>query len=307
LEKDIDRTKFIGSSEIAAVCGLSRWATPLSVWAEKTGLVDPDDLSEVECIEWGIRLEEPVAQKFADKHDVKIMAYKKRFTHPEHDFLSCELDRIITGTDTIIEVKTCNAWKAKEWDGEEYPLEYCYQVQFAMGLSGRKKAWMVCLIGGQKYVEKELDFDQEMFDTMVEKAVEFWGMVQERVPPVAVSGDRDILSELYPGDDELDEVVLTEEEEHGLLTLLDMLRIGKESIKSAKKETEKLENQIKQRMEDSEVMNVRDYRVTWKSQVSRRLDTKKVKEDGLFDKYSKESVSRVLRIGNPKKKEKKDE
>ena len=33
----VDRTQFIGGSDIAAILGLSRYATPLSVWAEKTG------------------------------------------------------------------------------------------------------------------------------------------------------------------------------------------------------------------------------------------------------------------------------
>ena len=33
----------IGSSDIAAIIGLSPWATPYSVWAEKTGRLDNHD------------------------------------------------------------------------------------------------------------------------------------------------------------------------------------------------------------------------------------------------------------------------
>ena len=33
----VDRTKYIGGSDIGAILGLSKFRTPLEVWMEKTG------------------------------------------------------------------------------------------------------------------------------------------------------------------------------------------------------------------------------------------------------------------------------
>lgn len=304
-----DRKGFLGSSDIAAVCGLSKWKTPLKLFAEKTGLVEPDDLSDNEAVEWGKRLEEPVAQKFSEKHDVKIMAYKKRYTHPEHKFLSCELDRIITGTETIVEVKTCSAYLMRDWEGEEYPLSYELQVQFAMGLSNRKKAYLVCLIGGQKYVEKKLEFDQELFDDMIKRAVDFWQMVQDKTPPIAVSGDKDILSQLYPGDSELEvmELEMSSNDDVKVTGLLGEISAMKDEIKYCEKAQEKAENGVKQLMGNTEVLITGDGdKVSWKPQITRRLDGKKLKKEKpeLYEEYSYKKESRVFRVSE--KKEKKD-
>lgn len=49
----VDRTKSIGSSDAAGVLGLSRWDTVLSIWAEKTGRVVPDDISQNLAVKYG--------------------------------------------------------------------------------------------------------------------------------------------------------------------------------------------------------------------------------------------------------------
>ena len=59
-----ERMRGIGGSEIAAVMGLSRWKSPLAVWAEKTNKLPDDPLKQSEIMEIGLELEEYVAQKF---------------------------------------------------------------------------------------------------------------------------------------------------------------------------------------------------------------------------------------------------
>ncbi len=68
----IDRTKFIGGSDISVVMGLNRWKTPLQLWAEKTGQVEPDDLSKVERVQLGSELEDFVAKKFERESGLKV-------------------------------------------------------------------------------------------------------------------------------------------------------------------------------------------------------------------------------------------
>ena len=289
----MDRTKFIGASEISAVMGLSKWSTPLGVWAEKTGKVPAKDLSANESVEWGTRLERVVSKKFADDHKVKLMAYKKRYVHPEYPFLSCELDNIIVGTDTLVEVKTCHEYVGKDWGEDDIPIEYVYQVMMQLGLSGRKKGWIAVLIGGNKYREREIAFDQEMYDGMVEKAVHFWNaFVLADVQPIAVGGDGDILLKLYPGEVTDDLVEGGEEEDEWVA----FLQETKMHIAEMTKEKKDVEAAVKQKIGDALGMVTDKYKVTYKQTTTRRVDTDKIKAEGLFDQYSKESSSRRMNV-----------
>jgi putative phage-type endonuclease len=194
-----NRLGFIGASEVPAVLGLDPFMTPLKLWSIKTGIIEPDDLSDNEAVEWGTRLERIVSVKFAEKHNVKVIAYKKRYVHPEYPFISCELDNIIAGTDELAEIKTINAWAWKAWEKpDELPEKVIAQVMTQLGLSRRMVGWVACLCGGQKYIEKRIEFDAEFYQTIISKVVAFWQLVEDKTPPMAMAGDDDLLLQLNP-------------------------------------------------------------------------------------------------------------
>jgi len=194
-----NRMGFIGASEVPAICGEDSFCTALKLWSIKTGAIEPDDLSDNEAVEWGTRLERIVSKKFAESHKVKVIAYKKRYVHPDMPFFSCELDNIIAGTDELAEIKTVGAWSWKSWEKpDELPAKVIIQVMSQLGLSKRLIGWVACLCGGQKYIEKKVEFDREFFGTIEQRVREFWKMVQDKIPPVAVAGDDSLLLDLNP-------------------------------------------------------------------------------------------------------------
>ena len=67
-----ERRKYIGGSDITSVMMMSRWKTPLTLWLEKTGEIEPDDLSDNEAVQLGVELEDFVAQKFAKEIGKKV-------------------------------------------------------------------------------------------------------------------------------------------------------------------------------------------------------------------------------------------
>lgn len=194
----MDRRKFIGGSDIAAVMGVSRWTTPLQLWSEKTGKVDAPDLSDNEAVEMGIELEETVARMFTKRTGKKVRRAPKNYTHPDFDYLRCQVDRLVEGTDELLECKTAGAWKAKEWEGEEIPTEYILQVNYQLGITGRRIGHIAVLIGGQKFLYKEILFDDGLFRDQVNAANNFWHMVQHNIPPVAEAADNSFIVELHP-------------------------------------------------------------------------------------------------------------
>lgn len=300
----MDRTKYIGGSDIASVLGLSRWKTPLRLWAEKTGEIEPDDLSEVEHVQLGVELEDFVANKFERESGLKVRRDSRMFNHKEHAFLVAHIDRRITGTDELLECKTCSAWKEKEWEGEEIPIEYIYQVQWYLGILGMSKGYIAVLIGGQKFVYKTIEADESLFAEMVDQAVSFWfEFVQKKVPPIAMPGDKDTLFELYPGG-ETEPVLQLSEADREIVNLFLLDREAlKVKEKKIKEDIENAENRVKQIMQDNETLVTDEYKVTWKPQERKTPDVKKMKDDDIFEKYSKVSKSRVMRVSGIKKEE----
>jgi len=194
----MNRLGFLGGSDISAAMGVNRWTTPLQLWSEKTGKVVPEDISGKECVEMGNELEETVARLFTKRTGKKVRRAPKNYTHPEYDYMRCQVDRLVEGTDELLECKTCSAYKAKEWEGDEIPIEYILQVQYQLMITGRSVGHLAVLIGGQKFVYKELRADQEMFDQITEAAIMFWGMVQRQEQPAVQANDNSFIVNLYP-------------------------------------------------------------------------------------------------------------
>lgn len=286
---------FLGASDAPTVMGLNPYKTRLQLWAEKTGRVEPPDLSDNQAVQWGKRLERVVSARFAEKHNVKLMAYKKRFVHPKYSFISCELDNIIVGTEELVEIKTVNARAWKEWgDPDVIPGYVIVQVMLQLGLSNRKVGWVFCLCGGSQEVEKRIEFDQEMYDAIVAKMVEFWKMVQDNVPPEPTEDDGKTLVDIYPKSGA--DLQLIEELNVAIARRQELSM----HMDEMKKEKELVENQLKAVIGESLGVKTSQYVVTWKAQESSRLDTDAIKAAGLYEKFCKTSSTRILRVANAK-------
>lgn len=293
-----ERMKYIGGSDIAAVLGQSRWKTPYRLWAEKTGKIIVPDLSSNEAVEMGNRLEQLVADIFSEKTEKTVRRAPKMYRHSEYPFLVANIDRLIVGGDELLECKTCSAYKLEEWENK-IPKEYLLQVMWYLGITGRKRGWIACLIGGQKFDYKPIDFDQELFDLMIEKALKFWDMVQNDVPPVILPEDDTTLAELYP---EHTEDLIEIQEMNDRIAYLQEIKMHIEEMTKEKRE---IETELKTLIKDKAGVLTDRYKITWKSQISRRIDSEALKAEcpDIAQKYLKESTSRVLRINKRKEKE----
>ena len=290
-----ERMSYIGGSDIAAILGQSRWKTPYRLWAEKTGKITMPDLSNVEAVEMGNRLEQFVADIFSDKTGKQVRRAPKMYRHSEYPFLVANVDRLIVGGDELLECKTCSAYKLEEWENK-IPREYVLQVIWYLGITGRKRGWIACLIGGQKFDYKPIDFDAELFELMLEKALKFWDMVQNKVPPVILPEDDTTLAELYPSHTE-DLIEMQEMDER-----VAYLQEIKMHIDEMTKEKREIETELKTIIKDKMGVLTDKYKITWKAQTSARIDSTALKAEcpEIAEKYTKESVTRVMRIAKRK-------
>lgn len=99
----------IGGSDVAAICGVSPWATARDLYEEKTKkkYIEWPDSNWV-ALEIGRLLEELVVQIFMKKTRLEPYAVRKMFFHPYFPFMRANVDYFvkINGKIYIIECKT---------------------------------------------------------------------------------------------------------------------------------------------------------------------------------------------------------
>lgn len=263
--KTLDRAKFVGGSDVAGIMGLSRWQTPLSVWAEKTGRVQRDLLGNFEAAEIGKELEEYVSRKFEKKTGIKLRRDSRDFKHPKCEYMVGHIDRLVLDGESIFEAKTCTAWKEKEWAGEEIPQEYIVQVMWYMGLAKRQRGYIAVLIGGQKFLWKEIQFDQILFDKMFESVKSFWEeFIIPDVMPMACGQDDELLGDLYPIGTPEKTLRLEGENAERVNQWFEERAGAIEVIKEAEKADAECKAKIKQLLGECEILETDQYRATWK-------------------------------------------
>lgn len=291
-----DRSKGIGLSEMAAALGVSLWKTPLRLWAEKTGRLPIPDLSDTDEVEMGLELENIMARWFTKKTGFAVRKDRRTFYHPNYPFIYGHIDRRVVKQDAVLEIKTMGVWQAKKWEGINIPIDYVIQLNGYLGLLEKSIGYFAYCVGGQRRYLKQIQFDKELYEKSIEGGVNFWeNFVLKDIPPVATLGDDKTLFELFP--QSIDKIVTFggTDEEH-LNALIEERQGGIQSIKLAEEELEKIENQIKQYLGEAEAGETSQYRITWKTQKRQYADTEAMKQAGIWNKYSKETQFRALRI-----------
>lgn len=192
-----DRSQFIGSSDIAAIMGLSPWRTAYEVWAEKVGESAPDDVDpeRERRFRRGKRMEPVVVEMLQEEHDFVILDRNARIYHPTHPFLSAErdfayglfnqddgdLERIGHGEAKSVDPRQAHQW---EEDGsQEVPPYYMAQAMFGMAMDNAPEATVAAMFGYDLRVYR-FERDDELCGALVQKAVDFWNNhVLPKVPP----------------------------------------------------------------------------------------------------------------------------
>lgn len=306
----LNRNKVIGGSDIAAIMGLSRYKTPLKLWAEKTGKIETPDLSNVEAVKMGTKLEQFVADLFSEETGKAVRRSPKVYQHKDYPYMVAHIDRLVTGTDELLECKTASIFKKDEWENEDIPQEYILQVMWYLGITGRKVGYIAVLIGGQNFKYKKIEFDEEFFNTMVEAAKEFWTHVLSDVPPAVMADDDETLKEMY-GDHSEVMIELFPTDEHfkelsenfeSTIAHIQELKMHKSDIE---KEIKEHETQIKDIIKDNLGIKSPKYIVTWKAQTSIGIDTTRLKAEKpeIAEEFKKVSSYRTMRIAKNKESE----
>lgn len=296
LEWHIARQRGIGGSDVGAIMGVNKWKTRFQVYIDK--IQEITDIPEAsEAAYFGTSLEEFIAKEFTKRTGKKVRKDNRHLVHKEHPFMMANIDRRIVGENSILECKTTSSFGAKDWEGEEIPASYILQCQHYMAVTETDKCYVAVLIGGQKFITKEINRDNELIELIISTEKDFWtNYVEKKIPPPldgSFAAER-YLKDKFPGSNSSMEINLKAENESYILRYMSL----KEDIKTLEEEAKALENNIKYQLGEAEKGLVANFIVSWRSMFSSRVDSKVLKQKypEVYKEVSKESVSRRFEI-----------
>lgn len=221
----------IGGSDAAAVCGVSKWRGPLTVYMEKKGLLERSEPGEAAY--WGTTLEDVVAKEFSKRTGLRIRKRNAMFRHPRYPWMLANVDREMVGANVGLECKTTSAYQSEQWKDDELPDDYYLQIQHYIEVMGWGACWIAVLIGGQRFLCKKVERNNALIAQIVEKEREFWEehVLKDVPPPI---GFADNAAEIWPEDTDAEMVPADE--------IAEQLAVELEIARQQKKEVEEREN-----------------------------------------------------------------
>ena len=203
----LDRSKYLGGSDIGAILGLSRFRSPLEVWMEKTG----KEVKKLDSLplRFGSFAESFVASEYARATGFKLIHDESIYVHPEYSFMSAHMDRFVledsssysssssssslssSSPTRILECKTANPFSSGDWGevgSDEVPMSYLCQCLWYMAITNINIVDLAVLFGNSDFRIYEISRDLELESTILQKANFFWNEhVLRDVPPPAMS------------------------------------------------------------------------------------------------------------------------
>ena len=217
-----ERRDGISSTDVAAIAGQHPYRSALDVYADKMGALPPADLSENEAVQWGIRLEPIVLERYSQEHGDTIVTpnvivcpecagaclepqsarvklvdcsfcenqgyIQEIYHHPDLDWARCTPDAFCQNGDSYgLEAKTVGVRSAHRWGDEgtdSVPREYLIQCAWGMFVCDRPYWDLAALIGGQKYREYRIERLEVLEKALVRVTTAFIeDHLEKEVPP----------------------------------------------------------------------------------------------------------------------------
>lgn len=313
------RKSGIGGSDIAAIMGLNKYKGPYDVYMDKTAELPTAGAEEQsEAIHFGILLEDIVAKEFARRTGLKV----QRINATLRDGIKiANIDRAIINpdisgnvrfkngaltTDALLECKTAGFHSAWRWGPSQEaeiragkvtstadaPIEYLAQIQWYMGITGCKTAYLAVLIGGQDFRIYRIEKDEEIIQALFEAADAFWQHVTTGTPPEPKTAEE--AAKTFKQDNGE-----TIEADNNTAAAFGELVTLKAQAQSLSEQITEKEDQIKLAIGERTTLTLGGNKIaTWKTGSRNTIDSKALRADHpeLATQYTKTSTTRTLRI-----------
>lgn len=195
-----ERRTGIGSSDAAAILGLSPWRSAWEIYMDKIG--ELPEVPPTEEMQWGLRLEPAIAQAYQDTTGAAL-TQPPMMRHRDRTWMLASIDRI-ADSGRIVELKTANPFQRQLWGEEgsdQVPEQYLIQVQHQMAVAESDQADIAVLLGLADFRIYTVPRNDQLIFDLIRLEEEFWSRVQERRPPEpdwSKSRTREIIKRIRP-------------------------------------------------------------------------------------------------------------
>lgn len=189
------RRQGLGSSDAAPAMGMSPWVSQYTVFAEKRGLLA--ELPDNERFLWGRLHEENILNEshrrgWTAGNPIRALMVRSK----EHPWMLANPDGLTERE--VVESKTADAWDEKRWEAG-VPDHYTIQAMHSMIVTGRRRAILPVLFGGNNLRCFDVDWDERLVASIVEGGRRMWQRILDNDPPDPDGSEStmDTLREIY--------------------------------------------------------------------------------------------------------------
>lgn len=229
----------------------------------KQGIIEIEDLSEIEAVQMGHVLEPVIGRLAQDKLGVELIKIEDSLTHAKHPWFKSHFDFAgkQNGKTILVEAKNYNAATRSKFDASGIcPAADMAQLIHEAAVFGVDMVYLAVLFGGQEFVLIPFTITDEQKEELIKQMAVIWGHVQAgtTLPPETVEQ----VKLLYPVSTE-EVKTASASVEQACLALAQI----KANIKALEAQEEQLDTLVRGYMADKSTLATIDGKVlaTWKS------------------------------------------
>ena len=290
----------LGGSDIAAVLGLSKWQSPMDVWAAKRGL--SEEVVETNAMRRGRLLESAIANWYQEETGLEVLDGNEMPIVGPKPFMLASPDRYVSAGKTRFGLEIKTARSVDGWGddlGSGVPVYYATQAAWYMACTNIDRwDFAVLFLVNDEFRRYTLIRDKKTEKKLVKKCGDWWNrhVVGGEPPPIDGSSAADkFLQGKYDNPNEEYRLAVPEEEE--LIFELDDIQ---NEIKALKEKEALFKNQLKEKIGENAGLRGTFGTVSWKMSNGRTsLDSKALRKahPEIAKEFSKTSEpNRIFRM-----------
>jgi putative phage-type endonuclease len=289
------RREAIGGSDAAVILGLNPFGSELKLWSQKKGRAYVDE-KQTEPQKLGSELEDYVARRFAAEQEKTVERAFSIFGNKNYPWALANIDRRVKGENAGLECKTISSFNQYDFESGEIPPYYYCQCIHYMAVCGFDKMYLAVLELSKGFHVFEIERDEREINALMDAERDWWTRYIEgnEVPdPDGSKASELVIKHLIPGADETKRTMLYGYEGE----MAKYCQLANE-IKELKQQQDMIKQELQLQLGDATEGTAEGYKVTWKSQTSSRIDSKKLKEEfpTVYQSVLKESHERIFRL-----------
>lgn len=175
----------------------------VQVWLEKTSRATPEDISDIEAVQMGKIMQEPIMRAAADRFGLRFKNASYEMTSKTMPWMKSHFDYLSEDGKTLYEVKNYNAATHKKFDDESGSIPAADQAQCIHEaiVHGIDQVVLIVLFGGQALRKYDVDVTGPVRHKLIEDEEDLWQCILDDQAPSALDaqGAAFLFREHVPG------------------------------------------------------------------------------------------------------------